>query len=132
MSSFVPRKRPTDRDRLNATIYIHEHANKHLARVCIAHEIYHLTLELDRFVRSARKSWPKIPLDRTIEDMCNHFAWELCRLHDLFNKNEDERKKHIFFPDDTFKQPFKMSDSKEWSVNWPDGFALDTENPFWK
>jgi len=131
MSKFVQRAAKTERDRLYASIFIHQNANKHLARVCIAHEIYHLLLELDA-LQSDRKAWPVIPFTRAIEDSCNHFAWELCRLHDEFNKDDSKRKTHILFPINTFQQPFNMNDSTDWIIRWPDGFALDPTKPFWK
>ena len=133
MSQFIPRRYKTYPDNLDASIFIHKDANKHLARVCIAHEVFHLLLELEAFVAQRNRDiWPEIDNDKVVEDRCNHFAWELCRQHDEFNKNDDLRKKHVLFPKDTFNQPFNMNDTKEWFLRWPDGFALDPQNPFWK
>jgi hypothetical protein len=133
MTKFVPKRTKTDLNRLYAAIFIHKDANHHLARVCIAHEVYHLLLELDVFLENEKRdTWPEIENDKAVEDMCNHFAWELCHQHDQFNRNDGEREKRILFPDNTFNQPFNMKDSTEWFSRWPNGFALDSEKPFWK
>lgn len=132
LSRLVKGAKVPERDRLYASIYIHQEANKHLARICIAHEIYHLLLELDEFLLKGRIQWPKVPVSRTMEDSCNHFAWELCRLHDIFNRDTNLREKHVHFPDGTFIQPFPVDDATNWVNKWPNGIALDPRNPFYK
>src|SRR5215469_16883288 len=99
-----------------ARIFINPNATRHLARFCIAHEIYHLLMELKAFVNSALAArdrlWPTRDrviaqvqsagnLDREtaiaiIEGDCNKFARKLCNLH------HDFRTKHtevVLFPD---------------------------------
>lgn len=119
--------------RLLAKIYIHKNANKHLARVCIAHEIFHLLLELDAYKESGeKKEWPVAPPSgKAVEDMCNQFAWQLCKYHDDFNRRDDLRKKYIFFPEHTFDKPFNMNDTA-WYLEWPADIALDPQHPFYK
>lgn len=130
MTNFVKGVDETTPNRLLAKIYIHKDANKHLARICIAHEIYHLLLELDRYLSEGE--WPtSVSSTKIIEDQCNQFAWQLCKYHDGFNRKDDHRKKHIFFPEGTFNQPFKM-DSTKWYLDWPNDISLDPHNPFYK
>jgi hypothetical protein len=121
--------RGCERDRVYAKIYVHREANKHLARVCIAHEIYHLALELDSFIKGGRIEWPKTEVTNAIESSCNQFAWQLCKYHDLFNSDSSLVSEHIRFPDKVFEKPFKMNNTA-WYLDWPSGIALDPNNPF--
>lgn len=140
------------RGRVTANIYIHRHANKHLARLCIAHEVYHLILELRAYAASSEKHnervWPTAerilnPEDKAMtdderslaiksfEDDCDVFAWELCRRHDKFNRDDNARDKHVYFPKRTFVETLKTSRLRL-QQDWPDGIALDPTRPFWK
>ncbi|MGH7979951.1 MAG: hypothetical protein ACREE6_11300 [Limisphaerales bacterium] len=130
MTRFIQKGRPVDMDKVYATIYIHQHANKPLARICIAHEMYHLLLELEEFLEKGRGAWPKVPGNKLIEDQCNQFAWELCRKHDQFNRDDGLRQRHMIFPDGTFDAPLKTNDHTDWVSNWPKGIALDPFHPF--
>ena len=132
-SRFLTKARQLERDRLYATIYIHADANKPLARICIAHEMYHLLLELYEYVENGKVAWPKnLNHKQNMEDACNQFAWQLCFQHDKFNRHDGLRKEHMIFPDGTFDRPFKMHDSTDWIKNWPNGIALDPTRPFYK
>jgi hypothetical protein len=114
--------------RVEAMIFIHRHANKHLARICIAHEIYHLILELAAFVQSGRKEWNAIPSTKKIEDECNQFAWELCKRHDDFNRNGAKHSAQVFFPDKTFSST--LTTNLKFQELWPNGVGLDPQNTF--
>ncbi|HEX3798384.1 MAG TPA: hypothetical protein VH413_06745 [Verrucomicrobiae bacterium] len=116
-------------NRVKASIFIHKNANKHLARICIAHEMYHLLLELEAYITSDRKTWAAIPVSRAVEEACNIFAWQLCRAHDKFNKDEASREKHVYFPEHTFDAPLKTS-STDNCPEWPRGISLDPDNTF--
>jgi hypothetical protein len=54
----------TQHDRVTAWIFVHQDANKHLARICVAHEIYHLVLELNAYIEGQRSAWSQIPVDK--------------------------------------------------------------------
>lgn len=120
----------TGRPRVHAKIYIHRDANKHLARLAIAHEIGHLLFELSEWALSDKKSWKQIATSKTLEDTCNVFAWQLCRDHDEFNRNEENRSKHIFFPQSCFETTLNIDLSA--TDNLPLGIGLDPAKPFWK
>ncbi|MCP5520653.1 MAG: hypothetical protein H7A46_03800 [Verrucomicrobiales bacterium] len=129
--------------RVTARIFIHRHANNHLARICIAHEVYHLLLELDHYLangghRMGKSAWPKAGqvkggkrAVKEIEDKCNQFAWQLCKHHDKFNRDDQHRGEMIYFPEEVFLEPLKTNDAGM-IVNWPKGVKLDEEMPFWK
>ncbi len=123
-------------DRLTARIYIHREANKDLARICIAHELYHLLLELWEFERGGCSQWPKIQhtcaLDAKIfEDDCNQFALDLCRHHDNFYRNNTLRDKHTLFPKGSL-QEVKNMHRTEGRLDWPNGINLDPMHPFYR
>ena len=103
-----------------ARIFINPNATRHLARFCVAHEIYHLLQELKTFVESAKAArdrvWPTKDriisivqargMDRetaiaTIEGDCNIFARDLCCYHHDFHlKRRDDI---VLFPEDLIK-----------------------------
>ncbi len=123
-------------DRLIAKIYIHRDANKHLARICIAHELYHLLLELWEFEKRSCDQWPKIqhpdPLHaKKFEDDCNLFALDLCRHHDSFYRNNDLRDKHTLFPTNSLQEAKNMHRTDR-KTDWPRGIGLDPTQPFYK
>jgi Zn-dependent peptidase ImmA (M78 family) len=100
--------------------------------VCIAHEIYHLLYEHDLFKEGGSQEWPTgVKTTKLIEDQCNQFAYQLCKLHDEFNKRPDMRKQHIHFPDHTFDKTFNMNNTA-WYLDWPAEIMLDSKNPFHK
>jgi hypothetical protein len=115
--------------RVKATIFVHKDANKHLARICIAHEIYHLLLELDAYLKSGGTIWANLPTTPEVEDACNQFAWDLCKKHDKFNRDEAEREKHVYFPIRVFDSPLKTNTTHN-HLEWPAGIALDPNNAF--
>ena len=127
---FLPKRFPADRERVRASIYIHPQANRHLARICIAHELYHLLMELDQYNKHRKHGWPTpTPVTKATEDACNQFAWELCRKHDEFNKKQENRERLIYFPPHVFDAPLKTHSTHN-SYEWPEGIALDPKNPF--
>lgn len=128
---FRRRTSPTERDRVTAFIFIHKNANKHLARICIAHEIYHLLLELDAFIAKDGTAWPQIESTKLIEDQCDQFAWQLCKYHDRFNHDESLRGEHIYFPAHMFDNPLKTRTTAN-HLEWPEGIALDLARPFYR
>lgn len=115
-------------NRLSAQIFIHRHANKHLARICVAHEVFHLLEEMDRWIKGGRVAWLQIPQSKELEDRCNLFAWELCHYHDRFNRNEALRGSQIFFPEGMFLKP--LSTRTDGSYDLPLGVGLDPKKPF--
>lgn len=115
---------------LRADIFLHPHANKHLARICIAHEIYHLLMELQQWRANNRVLWAPVPNSKEAEDKCNQFAWELCRLHDKFNRNDHLRGSQVLFPQAIFDAPLNTDISRK--ENWPLGMEIDSANPFTK
>jgi hypothetical protein len=115
---------PQERDRVIASIYIHKDANKHLARICIAHELYHLLLEMDEYLNGGRTAWAQIPTSKEVEDQCNQFAWQLCKYHNLFNEDENLRKQHVYFPPGIFKTALNTSNTGN-AMEWPEGIALN-------
>jgi Zn-dependent peptidase ImmA (M78 family) len=126
-----PRANQMERDRVTAFIYIHKDANKHLARVCIAHELYHLMLEQNAYLAGGRTAWSRINPDKPMEDQCSQFAWQLCFFHDKFNHDEALKKKHVYFPPGMFDAPLKTNNINNHLV-WPAGIALDPVHPFYK
>lgn len=115
-------------DRVRAFIYIHEHANRCLARICIAHEIYHLLLEFKAFIDGGRKDWKRVEVNEDVENACNEFAWSLLKSHDEFNKNEKLRQEYMYFPDGLFDNPLTTRDPK----GWPKGVGFEPDNPFYR
>ena len=126
-TTFRPKTRQGEKDRVIAYIFIHQYAGKHLARLCIAHEIYHILLEFNAYIDSERKCWPHIAIDGNVEEQCDIFANELCRRHDEFNKSEEARKEHLYFPDGIFKKP---QNTRRINADWPAGFGLNPQSPF--
>jgi hypothetical protein len=118
-------------DRVTAWIYIHKDANRHLARICIAHEIYHLVMELNAYIAGNRAAWSQIAVDKVLEDKCNHFARLFCGYHDKFNRDENLREEYIYFPEGMFSEVVKTN-STDSQLDWPLGIALDPAHPFHK
>jgi Zn-dependent peptidase ImmA (M78 family) len=116
-------------DRVTARIYIRLDANKNLARVCIAHEIYHLLKELDAYISRGRTAWLQIPPSRELESECNVFAWRICFYHDRFNNDDELRKKHVSFPPELFVKTFNMTNIRNLE-EWAMGVELDPTHPF--
>jgi|GEM_PF-6001868 len=115
-------------DVVKAAIYLHKHANRTLARVSVAHEIFHLLLELHVYLTTMRKEWKRVAVTKDIEDQCNQFAWELCHEHEVFNRHEGVRNDYIFFPKDFFAKPFNTNAT--FQAQWPPGMAIDAAHPF--
>ncbi|MEQ1860855.1 MAG: hypothetical protein ABMA13_13045 [Chthoniobacteraceae bacterium] len=133
-SRLLRKSRPGEYDRVLARIYIHGHANKDLARICIAHEMYHLLLELEQYREDLKTDplchWPVIPLTKSVEDACDQFAWQLCRDHDKFNRSDKIREKLIYFPKNMFATAINTNSTQQ--DRWPDGVRLDPDHPFYK
>ena len=125
-------KNPVDylQHTVRATIYIHPHANRNLARICVAHEVFHLLMELDEFVASGKTRWRQIGHSKEVEDKCNQFAWELCRKHDLFYRDEQHRNALVYFPNGLFNKPLNTDLNHQ--EMWGPGVHLDAEHPFYK
>jgi len=113
---------------VQARIYIHKDANRNLARICIAHEIFHLLLEFSGYLNSTPRVWKKVHTNKEIEDKCNQFAWELCKSHDNFNRDEATRDDILYFPGHLFDKP--LSTDANHQENWPLGIALDPSKAF--
>lgn len=129
-TKYTPPASEGARAHVGAQVFIHRDANKHLARLCIAHELYHLILELDHFVNSKRVNWTKIAATPLIESQCNQFAWQLCMQHDRFNRDPALLAKHVFFPDHAFDKPLNTHSTKN-STGWPIGIALNPSSRFY-
>ena len=129
-ATSVLKSKLVDGRNLRADIFLHKHANRHLARICIAHELFHLLMELEQWKKNNKLLWAPVPPSRDVEDKCNQFAWELCRYHDQFNRHERNRETHIFFPDGLFDKPLITDISK--SENWPLGVKIDPNDSFTK
>ena len=114
--------------RVVADIFLHNDANKHLARICIAHEIYHLLMEFELWRKNNRLVWEAVTPSKTIEDECNQFAWQLCFHHDKFNREEGLRSSLIYFPEGMFDAPLTTDISQ--AENWPKGIGIDPANRF--
>lgn len=114
--------------RVVAVIYLHKDANKNLARVCVAHEIFHLLVEFEQWLKNNRLIWEPVSPSKELEDHCNQFAWDLCRQHDIFNRSEKCRENEVYFPEGVFSGPLTTDLSR--SENWPKGLRLDPERPF--
>jgi len=131
MLSIAPHKAKDEGEynRVDATIHIHKDANKHLARLCITHEIHHLLMSFENYKKTSR--WEPLLRTREIEDQCDQFAWDLCFKHDDFYHNPDKQNKYIFFPPKTFGDTLKTRSLAN-QKDWPEGINLDPDNPFWK
>ncbi|MGD0260656.1 MAG: hypothetical protein ABSD29_12625 [Verrucomicrobiota bacterium] len=116
-------------DRVVAWIFIHKDANRHLARMCIAHEIYHLLMELNAYIDGGRSTWAQIAVNESVEKQCNDFARRFCSYHDRFNHDEKLREEYIYFPPDTFKEGVKTTSTNS-QPKWPPGLSLDPAHPF--
>lgn len=117
--------------RIVANILIHKYANRLMARMCLAHEMAHLLIKLDKYLDSGRVSWPKKGItEKTTkreEEACNLFARDLCYLHDVFNKDDNNRNHHIYFPDGFFNNTGLDTHTPG---TWHLRMRLDPENPF--
>jgi hypothetical protein len=60
-----------------AYIWVDETLDRDQKRVCIAHEAYHIL----EYMRPVKSNPPRL------EDVCDHFANNLCKQHDAFYKN---------------------------------------------
>lgn len=118
-------------DRVIAWIYIHKDANRHLARICIAHEIYHLVMELNAYIARKRTGWSQIAVDRVLEDRCNHFARLFCGYHDKFNRDDRLREEFVYFPKEMFNEVV-TTNSTHSQGDWPLGITLDPAHPFYR
>jgi hypothetical protein len=117
---------------VKAKIYIRNDASRPLARFCIAHEIYHLLIQFEKF-DPVFGVWPGgYLLNREEEDACDAFAWHLCRQHNDFYWDQ-EKLAHCRFGKKEGDYPglFKTHDLGS-IENWPDPFNLDNKQPFWK
>jgi hypothetical protein len=70
----------------SAHVFIEQSMSRDQKRVCIAHEAYHV-LEFFRPVKSDKSR---------IEDICDHFANDLCGKHDAFYRDPVKVKSCIF------------------------------------
>lgn len=128
---LTPASSPREKARVTAWIYIHKDASRHLARFCIAHEIYHLVLELEAYIKGGRVNWSQIPVDPSIEDKCNVFARRICGFHDKFNKDPDLREQYINFPERIITEVVRTASTED-QPQWPNGVSLDPDHPFHK
>ena len=117
------------RDRVQATIFIHKDANRALAKVCIAYELYHLLLELAAYIKARRAHWAGVHPNKQIEDDCNVFAWQLCKFRDALNRDEGLRQAFLYFPEHLFDSPLRI-ESIQAQLEWPAGISLDPNDPF--
>jgi hypothetical protein len=114
---------------IRAKIYIHKDATKNLARVCVAHELYHLLLELEAFKGTGL--WRPLTMDRNIEESCEMFARHLCKFHDNFNRDAQIREDHVYFPGALFETVLKTGNIDN-QKEWPLTVGLDSKKPFWQ
>jgi hypothetical protein len=115
--------------RVKATIHLHKYCCKNLARICIAHELCHLLMELEQYKRAGGGAWAPVPPTSNSEELCNLFAFELCAQHDAFNKNDESRRSNIYFPDGLLDA---MRTSRSVGGPWPRELGLDPEKPFYR
>jgi hypothetical protein len=127
-ASMIRRQNLREHDRLHAKIFIHKHASKHLARFCVAHELYHLLLEQSNYIGSGRKHWRAVAPTKEIEDACNEFARNLCNHIDVLHHDQQFREKHVYFPKPLLEKGINTSNTN--SAEWPDGVCLDPVHPF--
>lgn len=88
-----------------AKIHLRKEASHHLSRLCVAHELYHLWLLVERFTDANRKEWDN-EIKEGDEESCNEFAKQLCKKHNEFNKDEGLRGEKIEFPSDILDNEF--------------------------
>ena len=122
---IIPRPGSPAVGMVQARIYIHKDATRTLARICIAHEIFHLLLELSEYLACDPNSrvWKQVLTNKDVEDRCNQFAWELCRAHDKFNRDDQTRSELLYFPERLFDRP--LSTDAAHQNNWPLEMALE-------
>lgn len=117
---------------IKAKILIRPDASRALARFCIAHEVYHLLILLDKY-NPTYSAWPAdSQMDRLEEDACDAFAWHLCFKHNNFYW-DDEKLKRCRFGNEKgdFPNLFRTHDLER-IENWPYPFRLTPEDPFWR
>ena len=116
--------------RVTATIYINERACKELARFTIAHEIYHLLLELEEWTKE-KKAWTQLEPSSKMERDCNSFAQALCFLHDnKLYRDEENRKRNVYFCTELFQEA--ITTGEDGRPNLPEQLALGIGVPYWK
>lgn len=128
VSRFVAGEEGGENSRVFANIFIHKDASRHLARICIAKEVYVLIEELDAYLKGGRKQWGGMPRGKKLESDSDVFAWELCRLHDELNRSGHARNPFIHLPSQLFDHPPKIGE-KLFGI--PSEMALDSDNPFY-
>lgn len=116
--------------RVTAIIYINEKASKELARFTIAHEIYHLLIELEQWTQE-KKAWTQVNSTSELERDCNRFAQALCFLHDSkLYRDEENREKNVYFCKELFQQ--EISTTVDGRPNLPAKLALGEGTPYWE
>ena len=121
---------PYPKGLIHATIRVNQEANRQAARLCIAHELFHLYLQLLKFEASGYNNWPNNPPtpDPIEEYACDAFAWDLCRQHHEFYWDNTRLDSCRFglkdFPDGPLRISLEAADK------WPLPFQLGTGTPF--
>lgn len=110
--------------RVKATIRVFDIANPYTARLCVAHELYHLICMLLEFVRT--KEWPDTV--KSSEDECDAFAWSLCSEHNKFYLDKELTKKCAWGETVFTRGPIKTSE--ESVREWPLPFGLNEKEGF--
>lgn len=121
---------PHARGLVHATMQINKDANKPLARLCIAHELFHLYQQLMQFEASKFLIWPTTSTHPShfSEDQCDTFAWHLCNRHNKFYYDAKKLASCRFGVETFNRGPIKTSE--EAIENWPAPFKLDPAEPF--
>lgn len=71
-----------------AIILVDKQLNREQKRMCIAHELFHILLCMETFLRTANFNKPD--RSRMLEDSCDLFAKNLCASHHEFYCNRDK------------------------------------------
>ena len=117
--------------RVTATIFINEQSSKELARFTIAHEIYHLMIELENWKNGERKAWAQLSPTPQMESDCNRFAQALCFLHDSkLYRDEENRERNVYFCPELFAH--EITTSQDGGPNLPEKLALGLGTPYWE
>lgn len=126
---------------VEAEILMNQNAPHTLLRIGVAHEIAHLLLELKHYQESKKNQanqknlgWRNgdsftCRLNSEEEKWCTKFAYELCKLHQLYVSDEKIRKEMINFPENFFNRHSHVHLESPQDTNYPPSMVIGPNNP---
>lgn len=126
---------------VEAEILMNQNAPYTLLRIGVAHEIAHLLLELKHYQESKKNQanqknlgWRTgdsctCKLNSKEERWCTKFAYELCKLHQLYVSDEKIRREMINFPENFFNRYSHLDLESPLDSRYPPSMVIGSNNP---